>query len=336
MPPRLANWMPSLRRGRQFLNFKDQPMFKNIQVFNIAPEWVSNLPAMELAFANNAFVECGGSQERSLGWVEPRGEKHGLLVESIGGQLICKMMVETKVLPGSVVKEEADKRAQAIEDTTGRKPGKKEKKEISEDVRTSLLPMAFTKKSAAFVWIDLSTRYLIVEAGSRSRSDDIISLLVKSLEGFAVTHSQTKMSPSAAMSVWLNTQELPAGFTADRDCVLKATDDSKASVRYDKHALDIDEIRSHIEAGKVPVQLAMTWDSRVSFVLTDNGTLKKIAFCDTALEQGTTKGKDSGFDADVAIVTGELCKLLPDLFEALGGAVEMQVVQEKKEVAEMA
>ena len=35
-------------------------------------------------------------------------------------------------------------------------------------------------------------------------------------------------------------------------------------------------------------------------------------------DNGAT-GKDDGFDADVAIATGELRKLLPDLLEALGG-----------------
>ncbi|HEY8904653.1 MAG TPA: recombination-associated protein RdgC, partial [Rhodoferax sp.] len=31
------------------------------------------------------------------------------------------------------------------------------------------------------------------------------------------------------------------------------------------------------------------------------------------------KNKDDNFDADVAIATGELQKLLPDVLEALGG-----------------
>jgi recombination associated protein RdgC len=35
--------------------------------------------------------------------------------------------------------------------------------------------------------------------------------------------------------------------------------------------------------------------------------------------EGMSAEKDEGFDADVAIATGELRKLLPDLFEALGG-----------------
>ena len=120
------------------------------------------------------------------------------------------------------------------------------------------------------------------------------------------------------MSDWLVTQEAPAGFSVDRECELKAADESKAVVRYSRHPLDNEEVKQHVEAGKLPTRLALTWDSRVSFVLTESLQLKKIAFLDVVFE-GTSAGKDDGFDADTAIATGELCKLLPDLFEALGG-----------------
>ncbi len=60
----------------------------------------------------------------------------------------------------------------------------------------------------------------------------------------------------------------------------------------------------------------MTWDDRVSFVLADSLQIKKIAFTDTVLDQA---GDEGGFDTDVAIATGELSKLIPDLIEALGG-----------------
>jgi recombination associated protein RdgC len=64
--------------------------------------------------------------------------------------------------------------------------------------------------------------------------------------------------------------------------------------------------------------LALTWEGRVSFSLTEALQLKKITFLEGVFE-GTSAEKDEGFDADVAIATGELRKLLPDLFEALGG-----------------
>ncbi len=93
-------------------------------------------------------------------------------------------------------------------------------------------------------------------------------------------------------------------------------------VRYARHPLDIEEVQAHIDAGKLPTRLALTWDDRVSFVLTSELQLRKVQFLDTVFEG--TKADDGGFDVDVAIATGELVKLIPDVIEALGGEVEGQ------------
>ena len=119
------------------------------------------------------------------------------------------------------------------------------------------------------------------------------------------------------MAHWLVTQEPPVGFTADRETELKAADESKAVVRYARHPLDIDEVRQHIEHGKLPTKLAMTWDDRVSFVLNDSLQIRKIALLDAVMD-GQSQD-DSGFDTDVAITTGELSRLIPELIAALGG-----------------
>lgn len=293
-------------------------MFKNVIVYRIGPGWSATMAQMEEGLDPERFVACGASQEKSIGWTEPRGEAHGPLVESVGGQLILKLKIETRSLPGSVITRKAKERIAHIEATTGRKPGKKETREIKEDIKLELLPMAFTKESSVLIWIDPDANLLVIDAGSQARADEVVTMLVKCLAGLAVTLINTKVSPTAAMSDWLVTQEAPAGFSVDRECELKAADESKAVVRYSRHPLDNEEVKQHVEAGKLPTRLALTWDSRVSFVLTESLQLKKIAFLDVVFE-GTSAGKDDGFDADTAIATGELCKLLPDLFEALGG-----------------
>lgn len=297
-------------------------MFKNLLIFKINPEWNQSIPEIEFALAADRFVECGSSQESSIGWIEPRGEKHGPLIESIGGQWIIKSLLESKVVPGSVVKEESAKKISQIERQTGRKPGKKEIKELREDIRLKLLPRAFPKKSGAIVWINPETRLLAMEASSQGRADEIITLLVKSLQGLSVTSLNTQQSPSACMATWLTTQEVPSPFSADQDCMLKASDQTKASVKYAKHPLDIEEIRDHIASGKVPTQLAMTWDDKVSFVLTEVMGIKKIEFLDGVFEGQAAADKDSGFDADVALSTGTLAPLITDLVEALGGLLD--------------
>ncbi len=59
----------------------------------------------------------------------------------------------------------------------------------------------------------------------------------------------------------------------------------------------------------------------MSFVLTEGMQIKKVQFLEVVFEGTSGSGKDNGFDADAAIATGELQKLLPDLLEALGGEV---------------
>ena len=183
-----------------------------------------------------------------------------------------------------------------------------------------LLPRAFAKRSHTLVWLDAKTRRVIVDASSVKKADALITRLADLLGGgLRLSLLQTQTSPAAAMSEWLATREAPAGFSIDRDCELKQPDSEKASVRYARHPLDIDEMALHIQQGKLPTQLAMTWNGRVSFVLTEALTLKKIKLLDVVLE-GNAPGKDNdAFDADVALSTGELGRLIPDLVDALGG-----------------
>lgn len=293
-------------------------MFKNIIVYRIDASWSSTAEQLERALQSGRFIECGPSQDKSIGWVEPRGQANGALLEVVDGQWLAKLMVETKALPASVVNRKAQERAAQIEASTGRKPGKKEMRDIKDDVRLDLLPMAFTKQASVTVWIDGKAQLLVIDAASQTRADEVVTLLVQALPGFAVTLVNTQSSPAGAMADWLVSQEAPTGFSVDRECELKAADESKAVVRYARHRLDTEEVQQHVRDGKMPTRLALTWADRVSFVLTEGLQLKKLAFLDTVFDSAAT-AKDDNFDADVAIATGELRKLLPDLLRALGG-----------------
>lgn len=297
--------------------------FKNALAFRIEPSWVPDFNAAQEALDAQRFAPCGPSQESAAGWVPPRNQEHGLLLESVGGQWLLEYMVESKTVPASVIRRKVDEKAAEIEKTTGRAPGKKEKKALKEDVLHELLPMAFTRHARISVWIDPQGRRLTLDTSNAARADGVVTALVQAIDGFAVGAFHTQVEPASAMAGWLATQEPPAGFSIDRECELKATDESKAVVRYGKHPLDIDEVRQHIEAGKRPTRLAMTWEDRVSFVLTEGMTLRKLEFHDGIVELLPDQQDADNFDTDAAIVTGELGQLLPALLEALGGEMQM-------------
>lgn len=291
-------------------------MFKNATIYRIAQQWSGSAEAIEEALQKTPFMPCGATQEKSAGWVPPRGEANGLLCEAVGGQYVMRFLAEQKMLPASVLNRKVQEKADAIEREFGRNPGKKEKRDLKDEAKLDLLPMAFTKQASMWVWLDPIAGFLVLDTASQGKADEVVTLLVESLKGFGVALLDTQTSAQAAMAHWLLTQEPPAGFSIDRECELKAADESKAVVKYGRHPLDIDEVKEHVQHGKLPTKLALTWDGRVSFVLDDALRLRKIAFTDTVLDQA---GDEGGFDTDVAIATGELRKLLPDLITALGG-----------------
>jgi recombination associated protein RdgC len=335
-------------------------MFKNALIFRLPADWCCpDLTVLDAALAAARFVPCGVSQRQSTGWVEPRGERHGALVESVGGEWLLRLMSETKVLPSSVVKERVAERCAAVEAETGLKPGAKARRELKDEIEHALMAQAFTRKSSVLVWISPGQRLVVVDASSLRRADTVLTALAQAFTESggapALSLLNCRQSPAAAMATWLTTREPPAGFSVDRDCELRSPDADKATVRYRHHSLDIDEVVAHLATqGKVPTQLAMTHVGRdavagaaagagsLSFLLTDTLSLRRLqlegiaddtpsaddaaflANYGIAPQPGATAPvEEGGFDGDVLLITGALSRLIPDLIDALGGEVAL-------------
>ena len=304
-------------------------MFKSATFFRIATDFtLPPLDALEEALQSFRFMPCGATQPESMGWVPPRGNKSTVLAEAVGASVVLRLCTERRPLPASAVKDAVEELVEKYKQETGReRASAKIKKEFKEEVMLTLLPRAFTKRSWTTLWVDPVSKFLVVDSGSLAGADKIVSQLIEALgevpgsrPGIMVKPVQTALAAGTAMAHWLQTRDAPPGFSIDRDCELKMPDDLKSTVRYSRHTLEIDEVAQHIESGKVPTQLAMTWNERVSFTLTDAAQIRKIKLLDVVLDGVQESGKDDdGFDADAAIVTGELAGLIPDLLEALGG-----------------
>ncbi len=297
-------------------------MFKNVMAYRIGPNWVATASEIENALAAGRFTECAPGQDKSVGWTEPRGVAHGPLLESVGGQWIAKLLIETKAVPSSVVKRKAELLAKDIEEKTGRKPGKKEQREMREDILHSLLPQAFAKQGAVMVWINPQDRLLAIDAGSTGKADEVITQLVRALPGLDLNLLQTATSPQTGMATWLlatDPDELPPSLSVEKECVLKSGAEDQPMVKYTRHTLNTDEVRKHVRDGKLPTQLGLSWEGKASFVLTDSLQFKKVSFLDGSEPDAISAEGDDKFDADVVLSTGMLGPLIQDVVTALGG-----------------
>jgi recombination associated protein RdgC len=288
-------------------------MFKNLIICNFSGDCSS----LEQALDAVRFVPCGLTQERSFGFVPPRGDEHAALVESQSHHRIAAIMFETRSVPGQEVKRRVDELAAAVEQNTGRRPGKKLLRELKERAHQELLPKAFVKRLRVLIWFDTKNKILALDTGSTRVADEVRTALVKAVDGLQLTAITTNLSPTTAMHWWL-TKHTPHEFSIDRECDLKSSDAMKSIVRYKRCPLDTDEVRDRLRAGMYPTKLAMTWRSRLSFVLTDAMHIKKIELLDLVFEsRANLPSASDAFDGDMAIATGELAPFIKALIAQL-------------------
>lgn len=293
--------------------------FKNLQIYRLTAPWVLTVEQLEERLAPLAFAPCASGDMQAQGWVSPRGNDR--LVHSVNRQLLLQLGTEKKLLPSTVVNQVTKARALELEEQQGFKPGKKQMKELKEQVTDELLPRAFSIQRSTRVWIDPVNGWLVVDASGAAKADEVFKLLLKSLEVLPFGILRTERSPLSAMTDWLAADEAPAGFTVDQDTELRSSTEGKATVRYVRHTLEPEDVRRHIAGGKQCRHLAMTWADRVSFVLTEAMTIKRVAPLDVLKENqdAALQNEDERFDSDFALMSGELAKLITDLVEALGG-----------------
>jgi recombination associated protein RdgC len=292
--------------------------FKNLQIYRLPAPWAMTADDVASQLSRNTFTPASSNELLRQGWAAPRGAG-APLVHVVNGQWLLQLQSEKKLLPATVVNQVTKARAAEMEEAQGFAPGKKAMKELKERVADELLPRAFSVASTTNIWIDPVHGWLVVDAASPTKTDEAIKLLLKAVDRMPLESLRVQRSPVGVMTEWLQADESPAGFTVDQDAIMRATGESKAQVAYKRHTLEAEEVRRHIAAGKQCTRLAMTWESKISFVLDESLAIKSIKPLDVLKEGNVARNDDERFDGDFMLMTGELSKMMADVVEALGG-----------------
>lgn len=293
--------------------------FKNLFLYRTPAPWALSAEQLEEQLARMPLQRCGSLDMESSGWVSPTGD--GALVYASHGQLLIALGNEQRLLPSAVIKDAAKERAEQIEARQGYPVGRRQLREIKDQITHELMPRAFTRRSATRAWIAPAEGWLVIEASAPAKADMLIELLRHSLDDLPAKLLQTRIAPSSAMTRWIAGAEPPHAFTVDMDLELRSPTEDKATVRYVRHSLEGDDIRRHVTAGKQAVRLGMTWQDKISFVLDEELRVKRVKFLDI-LDQDSDAQVESPqeqFDIEFTLMTGEMLGLLDDLVAALGG-----------------
>jgi len=296
--------------------------FKNLSLYRFTQPFTLGAEELDAHLARKVFRPVSELEPSFTGWVPPLGRDGAQLVHVTGGYVMVCARKEEKVMPSAAIKDAVEARARAIEEREGRRLRSKQRAELKDDVIFEMLPRAFTRSSASFAYLDAAGGWLVVDAGSNRKAEDIIGLLRDTLGSLPVMPLTVAQAPSVVMTGWLTTGDLPPDFQIEDECDLLDPGEDRGTVRVRKQDLSSDEIRGHLEAGKLVTRLALTFDAHLSFVLDQSLTLKRLKFLDVVQDAAREVDAETAaerFDADFAVMSLELARFLPRLAEAFGG-----------------
>ncbi len=296
--------------------------FKNLTLLRLVESFPLTAEALTARLEQHAFQPCSSHQPSTTGWTPPLGRKAVDLTHGVSGRLLVCLRTEEKVLPAVVVNQSLAERIAVIEDQRGRRVRQREKRELRDQIMQDLLPRALTRNRLGYAYLDPVAGWLVVDSASARGVDEIVGMLRKTLGTLPIAPLRVAWSPTAIMTDWLAEGGAPAEFALGDACELRESGDGGGIVRCRGQDLTSDELRGHLRAGKQVTRLGLSWDGRVAFVLDETLVVRRLQFLDVVRESLRDTAADSPeavFDAEFALMTGELALLLPRLLELFGG-----------------
>ena len=296
--------------------------FKNLSLFRLTETFTLTPEELEQKLEALSFRPCGLHEEFTFGWTPPLGQTAQQLVHHTNGYMMLCLKKEERVLPSAVVNELVQEKISEKEEQQGRKLSKKERTEVKDELIFDLLPKAFTFSRKIYAYIDPKGGLVCVDAASAKSAEELLSLLRKSLGSLPAVPLNTLEKPSKTMTQWLLNNKAPDDITIEDECELRSPEEAGGIIRCKRHDLALPEIKNHLDTGKEVIKLAVSWADRISFIIDENLSVKRLRFLELIQDQIAdieTDDEAAQFDVDFSIMSAELANFLPRLIELFGG-----------------
>ncbi|MFT6915993.1 MAG: recombination associated protein RdgC [Motiliproteus sp.] len=297
--------------------------FKNLVFYRFTRPFDLDAETLAAQLEQHRFGPCRAQELSSYGWTSPMAKLSDQPVHSGNGSLLICAQKEDKLLPASVIRDFLNERVELIETEQQRKVRKKEKDELKDEIIIDLLPKAFSRYQQTHAYIDPKLGLLVIDASSAKRAEELCAYLRQTLGSLPVSIPALHQAPTSIMTRWLLEEEsMPVGFELGDESELKDPSENGATLRCKQQDLLGDEMRPHLDAGKMAVKLALSWRDSCKMILGEDLILRRLKFSETLLDQAADAGAEdaaAAFDADFFLMTETLAKLIPEVLEALGG-----------------
>ncbi len=179
-----------------------------------------------------------------MGWVAPATTDR--LLHTLGEHHLLALGVDQKLLPASIVRQEAERRARIQADSQGFPLGRRQMRALKMQVLEELRARALSRRRSTRAWIDPRGGWLVVDSASDRRAEELVETLRDTLGSLAVQKVDTERSPSVCMAAWLMQADASGAFSIEQDLELQSGEPAKSIVRYRRHPLDGKEVRAYV------------------------------------------------------------------------------------------
>jgi recombination associated protein RdgC len=288
-------------------------------------KWYSSLYAFKLNTKINedSFKEIENFKIPKIGEVDR--EVHGWdsviddgeLHVKTGGSFMLNLRIDKKKVPSSTLKNEVKKRVKKLEAQGGEKINKKA---VKEQVEAELMKVAFVESKEIQGYVDSTNKYVVINSNSSKDIDLFTDLLRETLNNdLDIDLIEVDFEITEVLTTWLTEKEAKEPFELGEDCTLNdSMTGSKAS--FSRQDLSSDEIDVLITSGKKVSELALSWDERVDFSLSNEFKIKKIkpkAVIGELLEEEVGEDKDAytAYVTSMFIMVEDFSQLIEDLLK---------------------
>lgn len=254
-------------------------MFKNFYVYDYGT--ANNADLVSVLANQEPFYPCPATAFSSAGWSELNENGDYSLV--VGDGILMAFRQLYKVVPLLLVKKRLAEAVLACYQNTGRMPGKKERRDLRDDVIIGLLPGIIPREKLHYVWFGNAGR-LIVEASSSSDADKIVTAIARQAPDnkFFVKDLHTKKSLVAAAVAWLleNDDSKTIGNELSLGYNLKLQDSNSANSTVTVSNVAIrknEQVQQFLREGYLVKNIELGWQLNNYVTVTDNLSFKRLS-----------------------------------------------------------
>ena len=293
-------------------------MFRNVRYYRLEGSWPESEEALSASLEKAGFEPCGPLTERSSGWTAVDPDNSDLLARRLNGADLLRLRSQSRVLPPAVINEELEARIEEFRQRMNEAPNPREKRRLKTEARDELMPKALLKSDRIWAYVDLKEKVIGIDAAQDAAAERVVRRLQAAIDGLNIRPLQF-MKPVDELLSGVFFDDSPGTFSAGRECRMQDLADPKSVVRWTDFDLSEQAIRNHVAGGMRLTHLGIVFDNVMSCVLNENGVISKLRFLgmnDDNEDHGDPLARQ---DAEFALITGTLRRLLGELKKQLGG-----------------